>query len=805
MKLSISVRQAVYVLVASLCCGALSSAAQMYLSLQRDKVVLSETISRSVDLHRDTLGSAAFILDEPQANAILISLIRQPLIKHALLIDDFKDVLAEQRRNDTYPMTGYLDIASSLVSIPSVQIYDILVGPESSKSDSSRYASLTITIDESVLAHELFTRVLVNVSVSVLFTIVLAAILLTLSYVYISKPVISIAHWVKNLNKENSLSTLPYTKDDELGILVDRFSKEWQANQSASLKLNEMLENLKRSERFSRLLMENSSDAMFLCHYGTKIHLVNNLAENLTNKPVRQLIGRSLADFSCVHSDTDLEAIFSKVILQEVQGYEDTFVVTVEGEKQKSVYLECRACGIVIDNEAYVMVNARDITERKRALEKIHELAYFDSLTRLANRSLFTEQIEREIKQHQVSEMYGALLYFDLDQFKKINDSLGHSVGDNVLKEIGSRVRELFGADALCGRIGGDEFVIGLRDLADNVSYAAEQALQMSNRLLSGISEPLHLESVTLHTTGSIGIAFFPDGSIDAKELLRRADTAMYKAKSLGRNGVQFFEREMQYAAQHLLELEEGIHQAINQNQFEIWIQPQINMDDVLFGAEVLVRWNHPQRGLLSPPAFIPHAEESGLIIEIDKWVLNESLKQITHWKNEGVIGTLETLSINVSPTFFLQVDFVAYVIDLLDKYQVPGEFVILEITENLLLNNFELAKNKMLQLKNRGLSFSIDDFGTGYSSLKYLKELPLDELKIDRSFVIGLTDGSNTKSIVEVVITMAKNLQLGVIAEGVETLEQQEQLNLLGCKQFQGYLLGRPQPSSEFTSRLRQ
>ncbi|MDB1125749.1 EAL domain-containing protein [Vibrio algarum] len=797
MKLSISVRQAVYVLVASLCCGALSSAVQMYLGIQQDRAVQSETLARSIDLHRDTLGSAAFILDESQANEILISLIRQPLIKHALLLDDFKDVLAEQRRNDTYPMTGYLTLASVLANIPSVQSYDISVG-----SDSSRYAQLTVTIDESVLAHELLNRLLVNFSVSVLFTIVLAIILVTLSYVYISKPVINIAHWVKNINREDALVTLPYTKDDELGILVNRFSKEWQSNQSASIKLNEMVENLKRSERFARLLMENSSDAMFLCHYGTKIHLVNNLAENLTGYSATQLIGKSLAGFSGIYSDSDLESIFSKVILQEIQGYEDTFVLTL-GEKKKNIYLECRACSIVIDNEAFVMVNARDITEKKLAQEKIHELAYFDSLTRLANRSLFTEQIEREIKLHQANQRYGALLYFDLDQFKKINDSLGHSVGDNVLIEVGSRVRQMFGADALCGRIGGDEFVIGLLDLADNLSYAAEQALQMSNSLLSGISEPLHFEGVTLHTTGSIGIAFFPDESIDANELLRRADTAMYKAKSLGRNGVQFFEREMQYAAQHLLELEEGIHQALDQNEFELWIQPQVNIDDVLFGAEVLVRWNHPKRGLLSPPTFIPHAEESGLIIEIDKWVLNESLKQITQWKTDEVIGKLETLSINVSSTFFLQIDFVAYVIDLLNKYQVSGELVVLEITENLLLNNFELAKNKMLQLKNRGISFSIDDFGTGYSSLKYLKELPLDELKIDRSFVNGLTDGSNTQSIVEVVITMAKNLQLGVIAEGVETKEQRDLLSKLGCKQFQGYLLGRPQPSAEFTNLL--
>lgn len=792
MKLSISVRQAVYVLIASLCCGLFSSVAQIYFGLQQDRVIQTKAIARTVDLHRDTLGNAAYILDKSQARDILMSLIRQPLIKSASLIDDFKEPLGEQSRNDTYTMTQQLRFTSELVNIPSQQSYNISVGT------SARMATLTIVIDESVLANELIKKLLINFSISLLFTFLLAFILVTFSYIYISKPVMRIALWVNNLSKTNTLSTLPYTKDDELGMLVDKFSKEWQANQTASFKLNEMLDSLQESERFSRLLMENSSDAMFLCHEGTKIHLVNNQAEKITGRTSTDLIGRSLAEYSQVYSDIDLEAIFKKVIVQNIHEYEDTLLTTVDGGQQE-MHLECRAATIMIDDNAFVMVNARDVTEKKLAEKKIHELAYFDSLTGLANRTLFSEQIEIKIQQHKKSKQYGALIYFDLDQFKKVNDSLGHSVGDRVLVEIASRVKEMFSSKALCGRNGGDEFVIGLLELADNVDYAAEQALQLSNQLLLRLSEPLQFEDITLHTTGSIGIAFFPDENLDAFELLRRADTAMYKAKSLGRNGVQFFKREMQYAAQNLLELEEGIHEALNHDQFEVWLQPQVNIHDVVFGGEMLVRWNHPQRGMLMPAVFIPHAEESGLIIDIDKWVLKKSLSQLTKWKSEGALGELEKLAINVSPTFFLQVDFVSYIIDLLEEYQLPGGLVVLEITENLLLNNFELAKNKMLQLKNKGISFSIDDFGTGYSSLKYLKELPLDELKIDRSFVIGLTDGSDTTPIVDVVLTMAKNLKLSVIAEGVETQEQLDILSKLGCKQFQGYFLGYPQPTHQF------
>ncbi|MGF1762649.1 EAL domain-containing protein [Aliivibrio kagoshimensis] len=797
MKLSISVRQTIYILIASLFCGLLSSSFQTYYGLQKDNAKQAEIIALTVDLHRDTLGNAVYILDKEQAGEILSSMVRQPLIKKALLIDDFSELLGVKTRENSYSMSRQLQLISDFMNIPQEQSYKIMVGSK------DRFAVLTIAIDESVLANELSKTVMLNFGVSILFTIFLTLILVTLSYFYISKPVIKIAQWVNSLSNKTTHSPLPYIKDDELGLLVNRFNKEWRANQSASQKLSDMLDNLQKSERFSRLLMANSSDAMFLCHEGTKIHLVNNRAEKLTGISATELVGKNLGELSQLYSDSELEHLFKQVASNEIQGYEDKLVSNL-GIEGSGVYLECRAAPIIIDNDTFVMVNARDDTEKKLAQKKIHELAYFDALTGLANRSLFSEQIENKIQEHKASNRYGALIYFDLDQFKKINDSLGHAVGDRVLVEIAAKVRDMFGINALCGRIGGDEFVIGLLNLADNVDYAAEQALEVSNALLLSISEPIECEGMTLHTTGSIGLAFFPDENIDGFELIRRADTAMYKAKSLGRNRIQFFKREMQYAAQNLLELEEGIHEALNNDQLEVWLQPQVNANKVIFGGEILVRWNHPERGLLSPPVFIPYAEECGLIIDIDKWVLKESIVQLTKWKEEESLGTIENISINVSPTFFLQVDFVSYVLGLLDKYQLPGELINLEITENLLLNNFELAKNKMLQLKNKGLSFSIDDFGTGYSSLKYLKELPLDELKIDRSFVNGLTDGSETHSIVEVVVTMAKNLNMDVIAEGVETQEQLDLLIKLGCYNFQGYFSGYPQPLAEFKHLVR-
>ncbi|MGX9417832.1 putative bifunctional diguanylate cyclase/phosphodiesterase [Vibrio sp. WJH972] len=792
MKLSISVKQTIYVFVISLFCCGISSVINVYLNIQKDRVEQAQSITRTVDLHRDTLSRAVYTLDEQQVHEILISIIRQPLIKRATFFDDFGDLLGDSLRSDTYPMSPYLQFSAYLAEIPAEQSFDIDV------NSKGRYAKLTLYIDESLLANELAESVKINLETSVIFTLLLATILAMLSYIYISRPVMNIAQWVTDLSSNKSIFPLPYTKEDELGLLVKQFSKEWTSNKEVSHKLNEMLDSLKQGERFSRMLMENASDAMFLCHPDSQIYLVNNVAERLVGQSFNQIEAKSIAEFSLDYSSDEMEALFTKIIGQKVHSYDDTFRRT-DDEKSVNVNLECRATHFEVDGETFVMINARDVTERVHTQMKIHELAYYDSLTHLANRSLFSQQIEELILDHQEQNQYGALFYFDLDQFKNINDSLGHLIGDLVLVEIASRTKSTFNTKTICGRIGGDEFVVGIPNLADNLEYAAEKAMKLSSELLASISQPLELKDVTLHTTASIGIVFFPNDDVDANELIRRADTAMYKSKSLGRNGVQFFKREMQYAAQHLLELEEGIHQALAEDHFEIWIQSQVNACNDVLRGEVLVRWNHPKLGLVMPNFFIPHAEETGLIIDIDKWVIEKSILHLTKWREGEALNEFDNLAINISPTFFLQVDFVSYVLDLLDKYNVPGDLIIIEITENLLLNNFELAKTKMLQLKARGISFSIDDFGTGYSSLRYLKELPIDELKIDRSFVVGLTDGSNTSPLIEVILSMAKNLDLEVIAEGVETRTQRDLLVDLGCQDHQGYYFGHPVPADRF------
>lgn len=288
-------------------------------------------------------------------------------------------------------------------------------------------------------------------------------------------------------------------------------------------------------------------------------------------------------------------------------------------------------------------------------------------------------------------------------------------------------------------------------------------------------------------------------------ETLRHADTALYRVKTLGRNSFQFFDPEMQSSAQERLEVEKGLHQALKNSEFELWFQPQVSSDDKILGAEALLRWRHPDKGIIMPGSFIQIAEESGQIVEIGNWILLLALKQLAAWREQGLPESFKRLAINISPLQFMQVDFVDRVLEMLDQTRIPGLLIELEITENMLLNNFEIASNKMKLLKKRGISFAIDDFGTGYSSLRYLHYLPLDVLKIDRSFVTGLRPSSELAAIVAVIIATADRLNLTVIAEGVETLNEKSALMELGCNGFQGYLFSRPLTAQQFYDKLQQ
>jgi diguanylate cyclase (GGDEF)-like protein len=471
------------------------------------------------------------------------------------------------------------------------------------------------------------------------------------------------------------------------------------------------------------------------------------------------------------------------------------------------IHLETR---FVPRDKNSVLAIVRDITERKNSEARIFNLAYYDELTELPNRQLFSQSLERTIALAQRDGQKFAVLFVDLDRFKRINDTLGHSVGDELLKEVARRLENCtrstdsvarFDAAGDGGiklaRLGGDEFVIKLYGIDNEESVSA-----IASRVIKVLTPPFNCEGHQFVVTPSIGIALYPQDGETGEELLMNADSAMYRAKFVGRNNYKFYSETMRTKSLHRLDLENQIRMAIDGGQFELHYQPKVDAETwALVGAEALLRWNHPERGSIAPNDFIPVAEETGLIVPIGQWVLREACKQVRAW------STLPTgaipVSVNISSHQFNSDGLIEDVFDAVSGAGIDALLLELEITESVLLQDAENTLLSLRRLKQAGVSLSVDDFGTGYSSLSYLKRFPIDTLKIDRSFVKDLHCDADDAAICAAILAMARQLGLNVVAEGVESEEQLEFLRRHGCNQIQGYLCSKPLSAADFAAML--
>jgi len=445
-----------------------------------------------------------------------------------------------------------------------------------------------------------------------------------------------------------------------------------------------------------------------------------------------------------------------------------------------------------------------DITERKAAEAEIKNLALYDSLTNLPNRRFLLDRLKQALASSRRNNQEGALLFIDLDNFKTLNDTLGHNIGDLLLQKVAQRLLSCVRESDTVARLGGDEFVVLLEDLSNQPMEAAAQIESVGEKILATLGEPYLIASKECHSTPSIGAALFNPRTVEMDELFKQADIAMYQAKKAGRNTMRFFDPEMQKEINARAMIEGELHNAIEKQQFQLHYQIQVDTWNRPLGAEALIRWMHPERGLVSPLQFIPLAEETGLILPIGQWVLETACAQIKAWEKDSRTRNL-VLAVNVSARQFHQDDFVTQVQETVQRHDIKPMRLKLELTESMLHENIEETIAKMNTLHEIGVQFSLDDFGTGYSSLQYLKRLPLDQLKIDQSFVRDLASDKNDKAIVGTIIAMAHSMELDAIAEGVETEEQRQLLISCGCTHYQGYLFGRPVPIEQFEAQLPQ
>ena len=432
----------------------------------------------------------------------------------------------------------------------------------------------------------------------------------------------------------------------------------------------------------------------------------------------------------------------------------------------------------------------------------VYHLAYSDPLTKLPNRRLFQDRLEHAIKLSNRSNKYRALMYMDMDNFKALNDSQGHGMGDLLLAEVAKRLLACARESDTVARLGGDEFVVLLGELSENEQTATEQVSMVAEKISKALSQPYYLNNIIYNSSASIGVTMFRNSGMTLEDVHKRADAAMYQAKNAGRNTIRFFDQHAQAAIEARNELEHALQMAIANQQLQMYFQIQVDHNTKPIGAEALIRWIHPQMGVVFPGQFIPLAEETGLILSIGQWVLEAVCKQIKLWESNPLARNLQ-IAVNISSRQFLQADFVTLVDETIKRTGIRPSSLKLELTESVVLSDVEVALTKMHALKKIGVRLSMDDFGTGYSSLSYLTKLPLDQLKIDQSFVRNIGIRSADSVIAQTIIDMGHNLNIELIAEGVETQAQQAFLEQAGCKLYQGYLFGKPAPPEKFANAL--
>jgi diguanylate cyclase (GGDEF)-like protein/PAS domain S-box-containing protein len=552
------------------------------------------------------------------------------------------------------------------------------------------------------------------------------------------------------------------------------------------------------NDKLIRILLTDTPFAMVLFNGKRQIVQVNRAAELMFGISGSKLIGQSCEQLlPCYQQCGACPAIDLHRIIEgeEIKGitHSNNFVPLLRSVA--TVNDDARGPLVI---EAFI-----DLTERNKADELIHSLAFYDPLTNLPNRRLLTDRLHQAMASSTRNQQQGALLFLDLDNFKNLNDTQGHDIGDLLLIEVTHRLQACVREGDTIARFGGDEFVLILEGLSAEVTEAAAQAEIIGEKIRTVLAKPFILNGLEHHCSASIGINLFIDHPGNTDELLKQADVAMYQAKQAGRNAIRFFDPAMQAVLDARGKMEVALRGALAKQQLHVHYQVQVDAALQPIGAEALLRWYHPDMGMVPPGEFIPLAEEIGLILSIGLWVLESVCEQIRLWQYDPLLGELN-VAVNVSVHQFRHFDFVAQVKAVLDKSGIKPSRLKLELTESLILNDVEDSISKMQQLKSLGVDFSMDDFGTGYSSLSYLKRLPLDQIKIDQSFVRDINTDPNDAVIVQTIIAMASTLGLGVMAEGVETEEQRKFLELSGCSAFQGYLFGKAIPVEQFEVMLR-
>jgi diguanylate cyclase (GGDEF)-like protein/PAS domain S-box-containing protein len=563
----------------------------------------------------------------------------------------------------------------------------------------------------------------------------------------------------------------------------------------AAMQLTEMQQALRTTEKRYRAVFQTSLDPISITRLSDGTYIdVNPAFLKLLGYERDEVVGRTSLELGVWVDPADRKHLSE--LLHENAACQD-LEFRLRKKSGESIWILLSCSTMEIEGDVCLLCVIRDLSHAKAAEDEIHTLAFYDPLTHLPNRRLLLDRVEQALAASVRDRSKKAMLYVDLDNFKTLNDTLGHEAGDVLLNAVAQRLLACTREVDTLARLGGDEFAIMLEDLSESAEDAADQAGHIAARIATADCAPYLIAGREYHIRSSIGISIFGSESKSAHEILQQAEIAMFQAKAAGRKTVRFFAPALQAAVNARAAIEEELREAVDKNQMELFYQPQVGAKG-LVGVEALIRWNHPHRGLLGPEQFIPLAEETGLILPIGQWALEAACKQLSEWSTLPAAAHLK-VAVNISARQFHQPEFVDQLLSALYRSGANPANLGLELTESMLLENIEDVIKKMSTLKARGLRFSLDDFGTGYSSLSYLKRLPLDQLKIDRAFVRDILSDVTSGAIAQTIVALSRAMGLSVIAEGVETQEQRAFLSGLGCHVFQGYLYSRPIRLDEF------
>ena len=671
----------------------------------------------------------------------------------------------------------------------------VTMGLQSGEVRATRQGVLWIDYDLRPVAAETWDQLRTQAVVLAMAVLLGSLGLLALAHWGILRPVAALRAGMERIGA-GDFTHLPRLQGSgdfhDLGQALQKMANELQARNTA----------LAESEARFRQLSDASFEAIIL-HENGRITDANAAADRLMGVAPGGLVGTAMLSWV---SPPFLE----RTIQRTTQGMEGVWEVELQDAQGQTIPCECSVRRRQLDNRQVRVVAVRDIRTRLAAEAEIRQLAHFDALTGLSNRRSLLEQVVQELAAADLQPRRAALATININAFQSVNDSLGMAAGDTVLRTMARRLSALQSQGQRLARVDGDTFALLLCDLQGDLNQASAEAARTIERLLAAIAEPLEVQGQVLHLSAGAGVVMIPNDSRDAPELLREAETAMHRAKDAGDSRVYFFAHALQEAASERLALRSDLRRALEAKPAPLLLhyQPQVDSQGRLAGVEALVRWQDPRRGLVSPVHFIPEAEASGLIVPLGNWVLEEAATTLHRWQNDPACApwaTKLTMAVNVSARQFREADFIGRIESLIARVGIAAFSLELELTESVLVDDLEATLEKMAQLRSHGVRFALDDFGTGYSSLAYLKRLPIDVLKIDRSFTMDIDapehsgQGKRPAVLIDAIVAMAHQLDLRVLAEGVETLAQQERLLRSGCDLFQGYRFSRPLPEAEF------